>query len=88
MALKGIDMSNAVMHRLTPNMVDEADIVVLVGPTEGGPLPEFLIERADRREWGVPDPGYGSISFEGARDRIELKALSLAEELGATKAAL
>lgn len=78
---KGIDISEARMHRLTKEMVDEADLVILVGPTLGGPLPDFLVKRDGLREWGVPDPGYGVIPFEEARDLIEAKVEALAGEL-------
>ena len=78
---KGIDIREARMHRLTKEMVDEANLVVLVGPTLGGPLPGFLAKREGLREWGVPDPGYGVIPFEQARDLIEAKVEALAREL-------
>lgn len=78
---KGFSIENATMHRLTPEMLERADIVVLMGPTLGGPLPSFLEERSDLRRFEVPDPGYHMIPFKEARDMIEKKVEALAHEL-------
>ena len=77
----GLDMRDATMHRLTPAMVDAADRVILVGPTPGGPLPEFLSESSKLEMWNVPDPGYGFISHTAARDSILEHIQQLVHEL-------
>ena len=66
----GFDMGEATISKLTPEMVHRADKVVLMGPTPGGPLPEYLASSPKLEQWNVPDPGYGHITKEEARDRI------------------
>lgn len=70
MAAVGHDMSKALMHRLTPEMVAWADKVVVMGETPGGPLPDFLAHSPKLERWDVPDPGYGHIEITEARDMI------------------
>lgn len=77
----GYDISGCVMHRLTSGMVDWADRVILMGPTPGGPLPEFLAASPKLERWDIPDPGYAQISHNGARDMILEKVNVLASEL-------
>ena len=66
----GYDMSANVMHQLTPEMVEAAGKIILVGPTPGGPLPDFLAHSEKLEKWDVPDPGYGHIGHREARDMI------------------
>lgn len=67
----GIDMSSQRRHQLTPAMLEWADRVILMGPTPGGPLPEFLEASPKLTMWNVPDPGYQQISHVDARDMIK-----------------
>jgi len=66
----GYDMSEHVMRRLTPQMIEEADRVILAGPTPGGALPRFLLNTPKLERWNVPDPGWGHCTVEAARDMI------------------
>jgi protein-tyrosine-phosphatase len=66
----GIDTSGAVMRQLTPEMVEQADRVVLMGPTPGGSFPEYLANSPKLETWDVPDPGYGQVAHREARDMI------------------
>src|SRR4051812_22237468 len=66
----GFDISNHTITQLTPEMVQQADKIFLVGPTPGGPLPPYLEHSPKLERWDVPDPGYGHISREQARDMI------------------
>lgn len=77
----GYDMSDNMVTRLTPEIVEWADKVVLVGPTPGGPVPEYLKNSPKLEEWGIADPGYAMISPEDARDLIIAKVRELAKRL-------
>jgi protein-tyrosine-phosphatase len=66
----GFDMGTATINQLTPEMVHSADKIVLVGPTPGGPLPPYLSSSTKLETWDVPDPGYGHVTKEEARDMI------------------
>ncbi|MCE9541854.1 hypothetical protein K8R03_04860 [Candidatus Kaiserbacteria bacterium] len=66
----GLDMSQNVVAQLTPEMVMDADKVILVGQVPRGPLPAYLENSPKLETWDVPDPGYGLISIRGARDMI------------------
>jgi protein-tyrosine-phosphatase len=77
----GIDIRANTLHRLTPDMVERADRVVLVGPTPGGPLPPFLSSSPKLETWDVPDPGYGHISHVGARDLIRTRVQELVQAI-------
>lgn len=74
----GFDMSSNVITRLTPAMVEVADKVVLMGPTPGGPLPDFLQNSPKLEKWNVPDPGYELTTVESARDMVLEKVKQLA----------
>lgn len=77
----GFDMSAQEVHQLTPEMVDLADRVIVMGDTPGGPLPDFLASSPKLQSWDVPDPGYGEISHKGARDMIAERVAVLAREI-------
>jgi protein-tyrosine-phosphatase len=77
----GFDMSNNFMRQLTPAMVHDADHVILMGDTPGGPLPEYLAKSTKLEKWNVPDPGYGEIGYVEARDSIRTQVEVLAKSL-------
>lgn len=77
----GFGMSTNKMHKVTTKMVDWADIVVVAGNIVAGPLPSYVAHSEKLTKWNVPDPGYGQISFEGARDAIIERVKKLAESL-------
>ena len=74
----GFDMSSNIITQLMPEMVEEADKIILMGPVPGGPIPGYLKHSPKLETWDVSDPGYGQISLEGARDMIlkEVKELA------------
>src|SRR3990167_6620090 len=47
----------------------------------GGSIPEYLKNSVKLETWDVPDPGYGQISIEAARDMILKYVKQLAEKL-------
>jgi len=77
----GYDIGAQVMNHLTKEMVERADRLVLVGPTLGALPPPYFRNDSRLEEWGVPDPGYGAISHEGARDLIREKVDAFAKTL-------
>jgi len=77
----GFDMSSNAISKLTPAMVEAADHVVLMGAIPGGPIPDYLENSPKLETWDVPDPGYGQISVEGARDIILEKVKQLAARI-------
>ena len=79
---RGFDVSSNMITRLTPEMVEAADRVILMGAIPGGPVPEYLRSSSKLEVWNVPDPGYGQISLGDARDVIFDKVKKLAVELG------
>lgn len=66
----GYDMAARYTKQLTPQMVDDADRVILLGETPGGPLPAYLSGSPKLETWDVPDPGYGHIGIVEARDMV------------------
>lgn len=78
----GFDTGANVIRRLTPEMVETADKVILMGPTPGGALPEYLNTSPKLEEWDIPDPGYGHITHTEARDMILNRVQRLVLELG------
>ena len=66
----GLDIGSNVIRKLTPDMVEDADKVILMGPLPGAEVPEYLENSPKLETWEVPDPGYGQISHRGARDMI------------------
>ena len=76
----GFDMSANSITQLTKEMVEAADKIILVGPIPGGPVPEYLKDSAKLETWDVPDPGYGQISIEAARDMISKYVKQFAEK--------
>lgn len=66
----GFDVSSNLITKLTPQMVERADKAILMGPIPGGPVPEYLLESPKLETWDVPDPGYGQIGHNEARDMI------------------
>ena len=76
----GFDMSANSITQLTREMVEAADKIILVGPIPGGPVPEYLKDSAKLETWDVPDPGYGQISIEAARDMISKYVKQFAEK--------
>lgn len=79
----GYDMSSNVIIKLTPDMVEWADKVIVMGSTPGGPLPEYLKQSPKLETWDVPDPGYSHISVSDARDLIVEKVQALAGRFSA-----
>jgi len=77
----GFDMSSNIITQLTREMVEAADKVILVGSVPGGSIPEYLKNSVKLETWDVPDPGYGQISIEAARDMILKYVKQLAEKL-------
>lgn len=77
----GIDIAHQTINHLTPDMVARADRVILVGPTPGGPLPDYLEKLSTLENWEVPDPGYGYITHAEARDLIRPKVEALEQTL-------
>jgi protein-tyrosine-phosphatase len=79
----GVDTAEQLVNLLTPEMVEWADRIVLLGPTPGGPLPEFLARSPKLETWAIPDPGYGHIPHASARDIIREKLAEFVEKLPA-----
>jgi protein-tyrosine phosphatase len=77
----GIDTAEKIVNLLTPEMVEWADRVVLLGPTPGGPLPEFLADSDKLEMWAIPDPGYGHIPHTSARDTIREELMNFVQTL-------
>lgn len=75
----GFDMSHNPVTQLTPEMVERAEKIILMGPTPAGPLPEYLARSPKLETWDVPDPGYGLILHADARDRIRALVNNLVE---------
>lgn len=73
----GFDMSLNRITQLTPNMVEDADKVILMSPVPGGPIPEYLKDSPKLETWSVPDPGYAQITHARARDMILKKIKKL-----------
>lgn len=76
----GYDMSANIIERLTPDMVEESDRIIVMGPTSS-PLPEYLENSSKLKKWDVPDPGRGDIVHADARDMILVRVKQLVEEL-------
>ena len=77
----GFEMESNTITKLTPEMAEDADEIILMEPIVGGPLgsvtapvdgpvPEYLKNSKKLQTWHVPDPGYGQITVVGARDMI------------------
>ncbi|MEK6812170.1 MAG: hypothetical protein AABX76_01280 [Nanoarchaeota archaeon] len=66
----GIDISNNFIKRLTPEMVEYADkIIVIVKPEI---IPEFLRDNEKVIYWNITDPDEQTIDFhEQTRDKIK-----------------
>lgn len=77
----GLDMSDNVITRLTPAMVEAADKIILMGPTPSTPTPSYLKNSPKLETWDVGDPGYGYLSLEEARDIILKKVREFASAL-------
>lgn len=75
----GYDMSANIIERLTLEMVDEADRIIVMGPT-ASLLPEYLENSPKIEKWDVPDPGRGDIVHADARDMILVRVKKLVEE--------
>ena len=57
----GIDISNNIINRLTQEMVDEADkIIVILKPEE---VPEFLSKKKNIIYWDIADPDEQTLEF-------------------------
>lgn len=80
----GFDMSESVQNVLTPEMLEWADRLILMGPTPGGPLPEFLAHSPKLETWDVPDPGWAQCTVEEARDMTLERITELAATLGSS----
>ena len=78
----GIDMSKAVSNQLTPDMLEWADKVVLVGPVRLSNSP-YLRKTSKLEEWQVPDPGYAEADVRVVRDMVHEKIKNLVKELQA-----
>ncbi len=76
----GLDMTKNIVKGLTPQMIEDADRVIVMGPTSS-PLPEYLYNSSKLEKWDVPDPGSGDITHANARDIIQLKIKDLIKEL-------
>ena len=74
----GCELSGNHVTRITPELVEWADKVVLVGPTPGGAPPTYLLQSPKLETWDVPDPGWDQISLEGARDMVLQKVTEFA----------
>jgi len=77
----GFEMESNTITKLTPEMAEDADEIILMEPIVGGPLgsvtapvdgpvPEYLKNSKKLQTWHVPDPGYGQITTAEARDMI------------------
>lgn len=77
----GIDTAEQTVNLLTPQMIEWADKVILLGPTPGGPLPKSLTISPKLETWDIPDPGYGHIPHDSARDAVREKVLEFAAKL-------
>lgn len=76
----GLDMTKNIVRGLTPQMIEDADRVIVMGPTSN-PLPEYLHTSPKLEKWDVPDPGRGDITHADARDIIQSKIKDLVKEL-------
>lgn len=74
----GIDTSAAKPRAVTPEVLDAADVVVLMKP--GLPLPGTV--RGELIEWSFPDPtNWEADGVRGLRDAIDTKVRDLAARL-------
>ncbi|HEY1064285.1 MAG TPA: low molecular weight phosphatase family protein [Candidatus Saccharimonadales bacterium] len=80
MADKGFDVSNAQRTQLTPEMLDNYDLIVSMAQKEY--TPDWLSSHAHYRYWDIKDPGGKDYNATlAAYDEIEpkVKALTLEE---------
>jgi arsenate reductase (thioredoxin) len=75
MSEKGIDISQNKPRELTPNMVDQAGMVVLTDPSIMRTMPRSLRWKMSKNhvEWFLPDPqGQPIEAIRRIRDEIEM----------------
>ncbi len=74
---EGIDVSGAVRKQVTPEMADDADMIVaLLEPEEG--ILDFLVGSPKLTYWNIPDPKGKDLEFTRmVRDQIKEKITSL-----------
>ncbi len=76
----GIDVGRKKPKKLTKKMVDNADIVVLVG--EDFEFPNYVRDAKRLIAWNIPDPVERSKDFfRETRDEIEKRVIGLIKEL-------
>jgi protein-tyrosine-phosphatase len=79
-----IDLSSAKPKMLTPEMIQEADLVVTMGCSVEAVCPKPMITQMKKklREWHLDDPkGRPVEEVRRIRDTVELKVRMLSEEL-------
>jgi len=78
---RGIEISENVRNQVTPEIVDRADLVIVMA--KKATWPDFLINSDKAREWIFADPG--EVDDEDARkifDEIGRCVEALAQEIG------
>jgi protein-tyrosine-phosphatase len=81
----GHDTSKNIVQRINQTLVDEADMVIIMGPMKNTILPEYLEGSPKLIRWNIPDPGMGDIVHADARDLIKAKIDELVAEINDTK---
>jgi len=82
---KGIDITSSRTKEITPEMVDEASLVVLTDASLRQSLDKSLLKKMKRKlvEWNLPDPQGKSIEeIRFIRDQVERMVGSLPSTTG------
>lgn len=80
MKKEGVDITNNPMNQATPEMLDGADIVIVMEEKEH--LPDFITQNPKVRYWDIPDPKGQSMGFyEDITNKLKKLVSALAEEL-------
>jgi protein-tyrosine-phosphatase len=75
---KGIDLSANKPKLITNQMVQEADMIIVMGCSADGFCPAPLLNKVV--DWGIEDPKGKPIEVREIRDEIERKVRSLLDE--------
>jgi protein-tyrosine-phosphatase len=82
MAEIGFDMTQNIVNRITPEIVSQADRIILMGNL-GDTLPAYVKESGiPMEEWTIPDPGKKEAPHADVRDAVVKEVDDLIQRLG------
>ncbi len=77
----GLDISKNVRTQITPKLIKEADLIIMMAEKEN--WPDYLENSPKARFWDVPDAKGTDLAFHiSVRNKIEKKVKELIREVG------